>query len=239
VCGSTSESDGCYASGSLGRSAAWARSSKAMPATQAMSLSAISMSSTWRAAPPNRGDALGVEENRHGERLVRLRPGRVRALGVAPSHRRRRANCYVVENTSFLYVGTDQGGIAVQVRKSNLALIPIGGAAGGPITSITATDEGYITIAYGGPNELGAGFLSFDPTGNELQDGGGYSLFLNSRVGLSTFNIPSPPMRRPLRRFISRSWGAPARTGRLDDGASGHALHQLFLRVRIPDQSRL
>ena len=215
VCGSTSESDGCYASGSLGpfgrvgaliqghtsySGDAAVREIYVLDVASGTGRTGVTLS-VWRKTDTVSAlfDSVQVEF--------------VRSVSL-PLTGGARANVYVVENSSFLYVGTDQGGNAVQVKKSNLALNPIGGAAGGPITSITATDEGYVTISYGGPNELGAGFLSFDPTGNELQDGGGYSLFLNSRVGLSTFNIPlatggtpAAQVRQPL---VGRSGAAPA-----------------------------
>jgi len=214
VCGSTVETFGCYTSGSLGpfgrvgaviqghigHAGDFAvRDIYVIDVASGTGGTGVTLS-VWR-----KTDTVSASSDSVQVEFVRSVPLPLTGGALA--------NCYVVGTTSFLYIGTDQGGTAVQVRKSNYELNPIGGGGGGAITSITATDEGYVAISYGGPNEIGAGFQSFDPTGAALQVGGGYSVFLNSRVGLSTFNIPlstgvaSPQLLEPLAR---RAAAAPS-----------------------------
>jgi hypothetical protein len=185
VCGSTSESDGCYASGSLGpfgrvgaviqghagySGDVAVRDIYVLDVASGTGRTGVTLS-VWRKTDTVSAlsDSVQVEF--------------VRSVSL-PLTGGARANCYVVENTSFLYVGTDQGGIAVQVRKSNLALIPEGGS---------------VDVQYPHRHRCDAPCAGSSAARGALRPG----------------------------------------TGRLDDGASGHALHQLFLRVRIPDQSRL
>jgi len=83
-------------------------------------------------------------------------------------------------NPTFLYIGTNQDELAVQVQKSNLAISQFG-AVSGPysVTSITADRNGFVTVTWGN----GAGFLVVDKNGNGEEDGGGNVFVLNGIQG--------------------------------------------------------
>ena len=96
-------------------------------------------------------------------------------------------------NADYLYVGTDQTAIAVQVHKGNFALLEVGGFSP-PITvsAITVDQYGYVTVAFGGfaANAV-AGTIQFGPDGRFEDDGGGASFSLNANSGLSTAKLPT------------------------------------------------
>ncbi len=191
VCGSTEEAFGCFASGSIepfGRVGAFIQG-KASPSGDVVTreIYVIDVESGTDRNGVTLSEWKKTDTVSASSDSVELTFIRSVSLPLTGGHK---ANCYLVGTNSFLYVGTDQGAIAVQVRKSNLELNPIGGVGGNSISGITVTDEDYVAISYGGPNELGASFQSFDPAGSLSAVGGGYSVFLNSRIGLPTFDIP-------------------------------------------------
>lgn len=80
-------------------------------------------------------------------------------------------------NKTFLYVGTNQDELAAQVQKSNLAITQVGDISGPyNVTAITSDQYGFITITSGN----GAGFLTIDPNGRWVEDGGGDEFMLNT-----------------------------------------------------------
>ena len=82
-------------------------------------------------------------------------------------------------NPTFLYIGTNQDDLAVQVTKKTLALAQIGEFSGINISAITADAYGYVTLTWGtsgGPS----GFLTLAPNGGGEEDGGGAPVMLNT-----------------------------------------------------------
>jgi hypothetical protein len=80
-------------------------------------------------------------------------------------------------NAKFLYIGTNQDELAVQLQKSNLAITRFA-AVSGPynVTSITADQYGFVTVIWGN----GAGFYVVNPSGRGQEDGGGAAFMLNT-----------------------------------------------------------
>jgi hypothetical protein len=84
-------------------------------------------------------------------------------------------------NSNFLYIGTNQDQLAVQVKKSNFAIIQFSEVSGPyNVTSITADQYGFVTVTWG----KGVGFYVINKNG-QAQDGGGGDLFmLNTSVAI-------------------------------------------------------
>jgi len=87
-------------------------------------------------------------------------------------------------NAKFLYIGTNQDQLAVQVQKGNFAITQFSEVSGPyNVTSITADQYGFVTVTWG----HGAGFDVIDKNGQAQLGGGGDSFMLNTSVA----TIPS------------------------------------------------
>jgi hypothetical protein len=87
-------------------------------------------------------------------------------------------------NAKFLYIGTNQDQLAVEVQKSNFAMTQFSGVSGPyNVTSITADQYGFVTVTWG----QGSGFYVINKNGQAESDGGGDSFMLNTSVA----TIPS------------------------------------------------
>jgi hypothetical protein len=80
-------------------------------------------------------------------------------------------------NAKFLFIGTNQDQLAVQMQKSNFAITQYSGISD-PInvSAITADQYGYVTTTWG----TGQGFYVIGPNGEAEEDGGGASFMLNT-----------------------------------------------------------
>ena len=82
-------------------------------------------------------------------------------------------------NTKFLFIGTNQDQLAVQLQKSNFAITQFSEVSGPyNVTSITADQYGFVTVTWG----KGAGFEVIDKNGLPQSGGGGDSFMLNTSV---------------------------------------------------------
>jgi len=94
-------------------------------------------------------------------------------------------------NNNCLFVGTDQGPNALRIQKSNYAITDFGGFSP-PInvSAITSDKYGYVTITYGdfaGPNN---GFIVVGPDGNTREDGGGAPFMLTTDQAILPSTLP-------------------------------------------------
>jgi len=82
-------------------------------------------------------------------------------------------------NTKFLYIGTNQDQLAVQLQKNNFAITQFSEVSGPyNVTSITADHYGFVTVTWG----KGAGFEVIDKNGLAQSGGGGDTFMLNTSV---------------------------------------------------------
>ena len=82
-------------------------------------------------------------------------------------------------NAKFLYIGTNQDQLAVQLQKNNFAITQFSEVSGPyNVTSITADQYGFVTVTWG----KGAGFEVIDKNGLAQSGGGGDSFMLNTSV---------------------------------------------------------
>jgi hypothetical protein len=90
-------------------------------------------------------------------------------------------------NKNFLFIGTNQDQLAVQIQKSNFAITEYSGISD-PInvSAITADAYGYVTTTWG----TGQGFYVIAPNGEAVEDGGGASFMLNTIQAAVPFTLP-------------------------------------------------
>jgi hypothetical protein len=96
------------------------------------------------------------------------------------------ATCTLAANLRFVAIGTDKSVSAVVVTKGSLDLRKIDGVFDmSPVSTITANDNGFISIMFGGVD--GPGFVLIGPDGTSVlaSDSAGY-FSSNSKTGLST-----------------------------------------------------
>jgi len=93
-------------------------------------------------------------------------------------------------NKNFLYVGTNQDGLAVQVKKSTFALTQYGEISGpATVQAITSNQYGFVTTTWITSSKSQA-FNVIDPNGVPQEGGGGGSFMLNTIQALPPSTLP-------------------------------------------------
>jgi len=79
--------------------------------------------------------------------------------------------CSMAANSTSIFLGTSTGTHAVQLNKKNFVGRPFGKSLPPErLTGITASEEGYVTVYFGGKG--GASFYLFGPNGQSVEFGG-------------------------------------------------------------------
>jgi hypothetical protein len=190
VCGSTAQSEGCYASGSLGP---FGRIGAMLESPPEFSGSTVTRQIyVIDVATGNARNGVSL--------LVYTKKDVVSAASDAVTVALERtiplplvggstATASMAANGSHLYVGTKQSTQAVSVAKSNWAVTLVGGFSPPlPVASITADNYGYVTITFGAPGGQFSGFYVFGPKGTAQGDGGGAEFMLDSLNAV----VPAP-----------------------------------------------
>jgi hypothetical protein len=99
-------------------------------------------------------------------------------------------SCFMAANKGFLFFGTDQTAVAVEVKKSNLNVTQISVTGGINVSSITADQYGYVTVTQGSPSGGATAFGVWGPTGSLQEDGGGTQFMLNTINAVLPSMIP-------------------------------------------------
>jgi hypothetical protein len=191
VCGSTQQTSGCYAAGSLGpfvgvgalmegnpvvNGNTVTRAIYVVDSGSANSVKLYVYKKTDTVTPQT--DTVTVTLNRTAD----LSPLLVGGASVS---------CSMAANNRFLFIGTDQSPQAVEVNKSTLSVAAVGGFS--PplnVTAITADKYGYVTVTQGNFFSGGNGFYVFGPDGFGREDGGGAEFMLNTVNAVSTSTLP-------------------------------------------------
>jgi hypothetical protein len=97
------------------------------------------------------------------------------------------AVAFMAANPKFLFVGTNQNGIAARVTKKNLTVTQLG-AVSPELGAITADDYGYVTVTWGPSSS--PSFQVFDPNGEQQLTGGGGSLMLDTIQAIQPSAVP-------------------------------------------------
>ncbi len=177
VCGSTQETEGCYASGKLGPFVTVGAMMEGIPMVSGSvvtrSIYVVDSGSTdVKLYVYRKVDTVSTESDTVTVTLTHTI--------TLPLTGGTAAITSMAANTAFLFIGTDQSPQGVEVKKATLAVTTLGGFSP-PInvTSITADQYGYVTVTQGDASGESA-FQLFGPTGGGEEDGGGSSFVLGT-----------------------------------------------------------
>jgi hypothetical protein len=181
VCGSTQQSSGCYASGSIGPFVGVGAMLEGNPlvsgdvVTRAIYV-VDSGASAVKLYVYKKTDTVSASFD-----TVTVTLSKTVTLPLTGSST---AECFMAANRSFLFIGTNQTAIGAEVQKSNLAVSDIPGFSP-PInvSSITSDQYGYVTVTFGNSSE--SGFSLYGPSGTLQEDGGGLDFTLVTTQAVS------------------------------------------------------
>jgi hypothetical protein len=189
VCGSTQQTEGCYASGQMGPFGKVGALMEGIPVINGDKVTrGIYIVDTGSASAKltvyKKIDTVTAETD-----TVSVTLAKTVTLPLAGGSS---AVASMAANSRFLFIGTDQSSQAVEVLKSNLTFTQIGGFSP-PInvSAITADSYGYVTVTFGTFSGGESGFYVFGPNGELEEDGGGAPFMLDTReavVPTSFFN---------------------------------------------------
>jgi hypothetical protein len=178
VCGSTSQTEGCYASGSLGPFGKIGALMEGSPSTSGSTVSRSIYVVDSASGTSGTGVTLNVYKKTDtvsaSSDTVSVTLSKSITLPLTGGST---ALCSMAANSMFLYIGTDQSTEAAVVQKFTLKVTGAGAFSSG-VTSITADSYGYVTITQGN------GFAVYGPTGAFEEDGGGAEFMLDTMNGV-------------------------------------------------------
>jgi hypothetical protein len=192
VCGSTSQSEGCYASGSIGPFVGVGAMLEGNPAVNGNVVTRTiyvvdSGGSNVTLYIYKKVDNVSASTDN-----VTVTLARTVSLSLTGGST---AVCFMAANAKFLFIGTSLTPYAVEVNKKTLTVTNVGGFSP-PInvTSITSDQYGYVTVTQAG------GFTVLGPDGSLREDGGGTDFMLGTTqaVSGSTLLGASAQPQRPL-----------------------------------------
>jgi hypothetical protein len=185
VCGSTQQTEGCYASGGLGsfgRVGALMESgasTKVNVVTRAIYL--VDVASGTNGTGVTLYIYKKTDTVTSSTDTVSVTLSKTITLPLTGGST---AQCFMAANGTILFIGTDQSAFAVEVQKFNFKVTQVG-AFSTPVSGITADNYGYVTV------NQGNGFAVFGPTGGIMEDGGGTQFMLNTITGALGPNFPA------------------------------------------------
>jgi hypothetical protein len=206
VCGSTADTEGCYASGSLGPFVGVGAMLESNPSvkgdvvTRAIyvvdSGSADSVKLyVYRKTDTVTADSDTVVVTLAGTVALPLTGGSTALVSMAA-------------NNSFLFIGTNLSSEAMEVRKSNFSITQIGGfSPPSNVTSITSDQYGYVTVTQGDV------FTVLGPDGSEQEDGGGSDFMLGTTQAVSATTLLGADAQPPEQRLGVRPKTSHAQVG--------------------------
>jgi hypothetical protein len=201
VCGSTQQSSGCFASGSLGPFGSAGALMEGNPSYNGSTVTRAIYVVDSASGSGGTGvtlyvykkvDVVTTSSDTVTVTLLHTVPlALTGGAGVLTS---------MAGNNGFLFIGTNQSPQGVEVQKSNLNVTMIGGFSP-PInvTGISADKYGYVTVTFGGFTSGEDGFYTFGPNGANEGDGGGAWFMLNTVTAVQTAALP-PSAAQPNRQ---------------------------------------
>lgn len=189
VCGSTTETDGCYASGSLGTFGHVGAMLEGQPVVSGNAVTReIYVLDTASATGVSlfvytKTDVVSASNDQ-----VTVTPTQTISLPLVGGSS---VTASMAANASYLFVGTNQSTRAVKIAKDAWTVTTVGGFSP-PITvaSITANPYGYVTVTFGAPGGQSSGFIVFGPSGGGQGDGGGPDIILNDLNAVVPLPLP-------------------------------------------------
>jgi hypothetical protein len=193
VCGSTTGSSGCYASGTLGPFGKIGAMIEGNPSVSGNTVTRMIYVVDTAAGTSGSGVTLSaykktdVVTSTSDTVTVTL----TKTVNLTTLTGGITATCSMAATPTLLFIGTNQGQQAVYVKKSNLSVTPVGlYIIGPPVTSITVDKYGYVAVTQGDFTSGTNGFTVFNSTGAAQEDGGGAEFMLDTTAATSTANLP-------------------------------------------------
>jgi len=170
VCGSTQQSSGCYASGDLGPFVAIGAMLEGIPSVASDVVTRAIYIVDSGANPVklyvySKTDTVSASEDAVSVTLTKTI--------TLPLTGGSNVSASMAANNKFLFIGTDEGTLAVKVNKGNLVVTKLEEFSAATL-SITSDQYGYVTIAQVG------GFTVYGPDGDVEEDGGGSQFMIGT-----------------------------------------------------------
>jgi hypothetical protein len=192
VCGSTQDSEGCYAAGGLGPFVAVGGILEGSPGFNGNVVTrAIFVVDSGTVSPKlyvyKKVDTVTSESDTVTVTLFRTI--------TLPLNGGSTAACYMAANAQFLFIGTSLSEQAAMVQKSNLNVTQVG-AVPGNVVAITSDQYGYVTIT----NQDSVSPPIFDftvigPDGLLQEDGGGSEFMVGTTQAVPLTNVGGAAIR--------------------------------------------
>ena len=190
TCGSTSTSEGCFGSGSLGglsnACAVMEGPSKVVKRTAlvyeaARALYVMNAGDAANKATLNVYRKTDTLANGYDTTVITLSSQIALPLVGGPG-----VACSMAGNAAALFLGTDKSTAAASVTIATLAVAQVGGFSP-PMTvsRITASDGGFVAVMFG--SGVNTGFYEFGPNGALAFDGGGGAIVANETQAVQLF----------------------------------------------------
>ena len=192
LCGATSQTSGCYASGTLGPFGHIGAMLERGPWVSGETVTRMIYVLDVESGSAHDGVSLFVYTKRDvvsaTDDTVTVTLSRTISLPLVGGSGVRAS---MAANNSYLYVGTNKSMQAVSVRPGTWTVTPIGGFSPPiPVASISSDSYGYITVTFGAPGGTFGGFYVYGPTGAGEEDGGGAEFMLNTTNAVTPAALP-------------------------------------------------
>lgn len=192
VCGATSQTSGCYASGTLGpfghigamlERGPWVNGETVTRQIFVLDVESGSAHNGVSLFVYTKKDVVSAADDTVTVTLSRtISLPLVGGSGVQAS---------MAANNSYLYMGTNKSPQAASVRLGFWTVTSIGGFSPPiPVASINSDSYGYVTVTFGAPSSPFSGFYVFGPTGASQEDGGGAEFMLNTSNAVAPAALP-------------------------------------------------
>lgn len=182
VCGSTSESEGCYGFGTLGPFVGVGAMLESNPSYSGDIVTRYIYVVDTGASPVSlyiykKTDTISAS---YDTTLITL----ARVVSLSQLVGGESATTYMAANADYLFIGTSLSPNAVSVSKTTAKVTELGGfSPPTDVTSITSDEYGYVTVTQG------TAFTVFGPDGSETEDGGGTQFMLGTTQAVSASSL--------------------------------------------------
>src|SRR5579859_5500900 len=167
VCGSTTGSSGCYASGSLGPFGKIGAMIEGNPTVSGSTVTRmiyvvdIASGTSGTGVTLNAYKKIDVVSSSSDTVTVTL----IKSVNLPTLVGGATATCSMAATPTLLFIGTNQAQQAVYVKKSNFSITPVGVyIIGPPVTAITVDKYGYVTVTQGDFTSGSNGFSVLNST---------------------------------------------------------------------------
>ena len=186
VCGSLPGSSGCYGSGSLGPFGQIGALLEGEPKTDRIANTVTRAIYVLEiASGPNQNEVVlyvytKVDTITTDSDTVTITLSQTISLPLVGGISNGPNQTSMAANKQFLFIGTSQSPVAVEINKQTFSVTQLSVSPPINISSITANDYGYATLAFGTFNSSDTPFIVVGPDGTAVEDGDGSQVMLNT-----------------------------------------------------------